>query len=379
MIASTVGAARAEPTRHEYRHGADAPVPYGRTVYVRAEIVSNPLAGAGGDLGGAGRPRLPPPPAEAELAVESSPPQLQVECGAGAGPAAECVVCLETKPLRPFPNPECVHAYCAECLAQLIDGNVRLFPTCPQCRRPALDEGGSSVTSDAVIRAPAAAERPAGMRRVLARAVVRDGPEVWSATALGELEPGDYVEALEERICEGHRRVRIGDGIWVSRVTKSGRLLLDGPGPRTSILEGRNLCCMAFVHFSSLLAATALNAPSRRGPRGQSDALFFLSFVASICMSVFGLMLVGRATTRKGCCAACCALLPVNFAVCALALNWHGRNTALKAAAAAGGLMFPELFAVGLAAAAVEIVRLAGDGWWLVAGCLLVEVVCIWM
>ena len=102
MIAP-VGAAPAEPTRDEYRHGLDTPVtpaPYGRTVYVageivageivadtisghdhrrhdRAEIVSNPLAGAGGDLGGAGHPTLAPPtlppptlpPVEAELAA----------------------------------------------------------------------------------------------------------------------------------------------------------------------------------------------------------------------------------------------------------------------------------------------------------------------
>ena len=165
------------------------------------------------------------------------------------------------------------------------------------------------------------------------------------------------------------------DGIWVSRVTKSGRLLLDGPGPRTSVAVGRYLCGMAVVHFGSLLAATALERESRRD-RGW----MLLSVAFALAVSVVGLIPVGRARGQRKNCAACCALFAVNFVVvCAVVGDSrYARKTAI-AAAIAGTLMLPELFAVGLAAAAVEIVRLAGDGWGWVAGCLLMEVVCVWM
>ena len=121
------------------------------------------------------------------------------------GQTPECAVCLEVKPMRAFPHPECIHRYCMDCLPQLLDSQKVLFPACPECRRPALADNGTPVTSISVVRggdsAALAQMAPSEgrMRRVLARCVVRGGPEP-SAVALGELQPGDYVEVLERSL-----------------------------------------------------------------------------------------------------------------------------------------------------------------------------------
>lgn len=64
--------------------------------------------------------------------------------------AAECAICLAPKVLSTrFPNPQCPHSYCQECLEGLLahgasisdrrDGRVAhaIMTVCPQCRRPA--------------------------------------------------------------------------------------------------------------------------------------------------------------------------------------------------------------------------------------------------
>jgi hypothetical protein len=73
---------------------------------------------------------------------------LLVPSGLGA---AECAICLDPKvnPAR-FPNPQCPHSYCQQCLDGLLayhyqvierrDGrppHAVVVTRCPQCRRPA--------------------------------------------------------------------------------------------------------------------------------------------------------------------------------------------------------------------------------------------------
>jgi hypothetical protein len=46
---------------------------------------------------------------------------------------------------------------------------------------------------------------------------------------------------LEERRVDGARRVRIAEGMWVSRVTQRGWVVVDAPGPRRGPLQRRQL------------------------------------------------------------------------------------------------------------------------------------------
>jgi hypothetical protein len=58
------------------------------------------------------------------------------------GEHAECAICL-AQMCRPtaFPNPQCPHRYCADCLDELLEHGNSCEPPkmvlCPQCRRPA--------------------------------------------------------------------------------------------------------------------------------------------------------------------------------------------------------------------------------------------------
>ena len=101
------------------------------------------------------------------------------------------------------------------------------------------------------------AEPPEDRWRVLHPAIVRDGPRL-TAQELGWLQPGDFVSVLEERCVHGHRRVRIAgtttQGMWASRVTWKGRVLVDAPGPRWSLrrlyaLAVGALCALALAEL----------------------------------------------------------------------------------------------------------------------------------
>ena len=185
---------------------------------------------------------LPELPAEGTRA-----PPLPAEAAAEADQAV-CAVCLERPPTTPFPNPQCRHKYCPECLEAVL--RTQLSPACPQCRRPAaLSANGASRPP--VVREPA--EPPEDRWRVLHPAIVRDGPRL-TAQELGWLQPGDYVAVLEERCVHGHRRIRIAEGMWASRVTWKGRVLVDAPGPRWSLrrlyaLVVGALCALALAEL----------------------------------------------------------------------------------------------------------------------------------
>jgi|EP01046_Picozoa_sp_COSAG06_P019097 hypothetical protein len=209
--------------------------------------------------------------------ASTAPAAAEVTVDIDLDAASMCAVCLEDKPndMRPFPNPDCIHRYCMECL-ELLHAS-QLFPSCPECRRPALADDGTEVSSAVVVRDMTEVERRGGSwRRVLKRAVVRNGPTP-SAMPLGELRPGDLVEVLEKRNVDGHRRVRIGRDMWASRVTHRGSVLIDGPGPRTTVTEGRLL--MVCV----LLGALASMGPLR---------LWGLGVYGLVPSTIFALMLM---------------------------------------------------------------------------------------
>jgi hypothetical protein len=61
--------------------------------------------------------------------------------------------------------------------------------------------------------------------QIVAEATVRSGPRLTSQI-VGELFPGERVTAVaEEREEDGHQRVCIGEGRWISRVTRRGNVL----------------------------------------------------------------------------------------------------------------------------------------------------------
>ena len=71
-------------------------------------------------------------------------------------------------------------------------------------------------------------------RVVANRAVIRAGMEI-SCAQVGELVKGDIVDGWEEMGTEeGHTRLRISENEWVSRVTASGKTLLQSENKQTS-------------------------------------------------------------------------------------------------------------------------------------------------
>ena len=57
-----------------------------------------------------------------------------------------------------------------------------------------------------------------------AKATVRNKVSV-SSKEVRVLEPGTIVTVIKQRNSGGHRRAQIGDGEWISLVTKRGRVL----------------------------------------------------------------------------------------------------------------------------------------------------------
>ena len=122
----------------------------------------------------------------------------------------QCAVCLTVQPaMQPWPNPDCEHEFCTDCMPQLLSGTgQRLDITCPQCRRPALRDDGAAVRIDSnPVRDVPSESRPPGMWPVMWPVTVRDGPEPRASEQLGELRPGDWVHVFEEQAVAGHRRV----------------------------------------------------------------------------------------------------------------------------------------------------------------------------
>ena len=91
------------------------------------------------DAAAAEREQTPAPGATAEPAGPPESERLHL-CHSSAGGGGECcAICLDApRDARPFPHPECPHAFCAECLENLHEhcrsggGGV----LCPVCRRP---------------------------------------------------------------------------------------------------------------------------------------------------------------------------------------------------------------------------------------------------
>ena len=70
--------------------------------------------------------------------------------------------------------------------------------------------------------------------QIVALTTVRSGPRVGHSQEVGELHPGELVTVVAEEIqVDGHQRVCIGEGRWLSRITARGTELaqqLQGPG-----------------------------------------------------------------------------------------------------------------------------------------------------
>ena len=247
-----------------------------------------------------------------------------------------CTICLESnKVMKPFPNPECPHEFCEGCLDEMMafwrrntagPAQWSGLQGCPMCRRPVTGMHTSPVDPRDVA-AETQVIRP--RYRVVKASNVRTTASINSGV-LGQVAVGEFVEIIEEVICDGHRRIRIGEGAWMSRVTAQGNVLVDGPGAKVSVsfgIQRRNIACgCCLIVF--------LYAQDKRNASYQGHG-----FTYSKCaMLVFFIMLAVstanvQQTTRTGSCemAECrifwssfCTLfiLPIVLCIVVLLLVW---------------------------------------------------------
>jgi hypothetical protein len=83
-----------------------------------------------------------------------------------------------------------------------------------------------SMASNIDSKSPGAAQPESTISMVaVAEATVRSGISIHSE-AVGLLKPGSVVDVLSEGVSDGHKRVQIEPGRWVSSVTARGHVLL---------------------------------------------------------------------------------------------------------------------------------------------------------
>ena len=83
---------------------------------------------------------------------------------------------------------------------------------------------------------------------------VRSGPRVGHSNKVGELHPGELVTVVAEEIqVDGHQRVCIGEGRWISRITARGsekavaQQLLQGPGAHVMATPPMNTSSVSYT------------------------------------------------------------------------------------------------------------------------------------
>ena len=97
--------------------------------------------------------------------------------------------------------------------------------------------------------------------RIIATATVRDGARI-SSKKIGELAPGDVVTVTEERTEDGHMRVCIGEGRWISRVLKDGKVLAEPADAEV----GQTSNPVAAVGVAQVMQTVQMQCPAGCGP-----------------------------------------------------------------------------------------------------------------
>lgn len=97
--------------------------------------------------------------------------------------------------------------------------------------------------------------------RIIATATVRDGARI-SSKKIGELAPGDVVTVTEERTEDGHMRVCIGEGRWISRVLKDGKVLAELADTEV----GQTANPVAAVGVAQAMQTVQMQCPAGCGP-----------------------------------------------------------------------------------------------------------------
>jgi hypothetical protein len=97
--------------------------------------------------------------------------------------------------------------------------------------------------------------------RIIATATVRDGARI-SSQKIGELAPGDVVTVTEERTEDAHMRVCIGEGRWISRVLKDGKVLAEPVDAEA----GQTANPVAVVGVAQAMQTVQMQCPVGCGP-----------------------------------------------------------------------------------------------------------------